>query len=546
MNTGLKKVVLQLATIIILIGFLMANIEATLSESTGARIDIFTQKEPHSGRGLNASSDAFGPDEEVIIYAFVTFNNYPETNALVAFEVDGPKNPLENVTLYDIAETNGSGFAEMRFRTGLNNLTNFGAWIAVGSVRIADSIVQDFLYFRVGWIVEIKSIKTISENHIEQTEFSKGGSVGIELTLLNIAMTEKTAVIAITLYDSSNHTVNSTEIDNFVVPANGTLVYASYFLYIPMTASSGEAVADACAYTTSISGKRVPYSPKVSRHFWIIPVHDVAVLSVVPSSSLVYIGDVLNVDVIVKNKGSEVESFNVTLYHNSSTVGILRVDSLAAGSEYTLTFHWNTSAVPEGNYTMSASAPLLYDVTPLDNTLVDGVVQVKARPPPAIKWYTLTITATAGGTTDPAPGLYNYISGATVEVKAIPGTNYTLDHWELDNISVGSVNPYLVLMDGNHTLKAIFSVTPTRPLIPEMLLLCLLIGLAVLVGICVIFALLFGLWWRRRKRKKRRSAQLNSGRVGFPKTKTCSVCGKQFNGVHTFCPYCFAFHGKDY
>jgi len=277
-----------------------------------------------------------------------------------------------------------------------------------------------------------------------------------------------------------------------------------------------------------------------------IPVHDVAVLSVVPSSSLVYIGDVLNVNVTVKNKGSVAEFFNVTLYYNSSTVGILRVDNLAAGSEYTLTFYWNTSAVSEGNYTISASAPLPGDINVSDNTLVDGFVQVKAKPPPAIKRYTLTITATAGGTTDPAPGSYTYISGATVEVKAIPGTNYTLNHWELDNISVGSVSPYLVLMDGNHTLKAIFSVAPTRLLIPEMLLLSLLIGLAVLIGVCVLFAFLFGLWWRRRKRKKRRSTQLNSPRVGFQRIKTCGACGKQFNGVHTFCPYCFTFHGKDY
>jgi ribosomal protein L32 len=80
-----------------------------------------------------------------------------------------------------------------------------------------------------------------------------------------------------------------------------------------------------------------------------------------------------------------------------------------------------------------------------------------------------------------------------------------------------------------------------------MWLLALLFGLAPLFGVCLISALLYVLWRRRRKRKRQRSTQLNSPRgVGFKKIKTCGACGKQFNGVHTFCPYCFTFHGKDY
>jgi ribosomal protein L32 len=83
--------------------------------------------------------------------------------------------------------------------------------------------------------------------------------------------------------------------------------------------------------------------------------------------------------------------------------------------------------------------------------------------------------------------------------------------------------------------------------VPEWLLLAFLFGLALLIGICLISALLYVLWRRRRKRKRQRNTQLNlPTEVGFEKTKTCGACGKQFNGVHTFCPYCFTFHGKDY
>jgi parallel beta-helix repeat protein len=80
-----------------------------------------------------------------------------------------------------------------------------------------------------------------------------------------------------------------------------------------------------------------------------------------------------------------------------------------------------------------------------------------ASPPQA---YSLTITATVGGTTDPAPGTYTYTANSSVQVTAIPEANYLFDHWELDTINVGSANPYNVLMDKDHTLKAVFSPIP--------------------------------------------------------------------------------------
>ena len=79
-------------------------------------------------------------------------------------------------------------------------------------------------------------------------------------------------------------------------------------------------------------------------------------------------------------------------------------------------------------------------------------------PPP--QTYSLTITATVGGTTNPAPETYSYTANSSVQVTAIPEANYLFDYWELDSVNVGSVNPYTVLMDINHTLKAFFSPIP--------------------------------------------------------------------------------------
>jgi hypothetical protein len=74
--------------------------------------------------------------------------------------------------------------------------------------------------------------------------------------------------------------------------------------------------------------------------------------------------------------------------------------------------------------------------------------------------YYLTIVATTGGTTFEAPGTYPYGYGTEVSVTAIAGLGYSFDHWTLDTVGVGATNPYTVLMDMNHTLKAFFKPIP--------------------------------------------------------------------------------------
>jgi outer membrane protein assembly factor BamB len=81
-------------------------------------------------------------------------------------------------------------------------------------------------------------------------------------------------------------------------------------------------------------------------------------------------------------------------------------------------------------------------------------------PPPPPPTYSLTITTTVGGTTTPAPGTYSYTASSPVQVTAIPEANYIFEYWELDSVNVGSANPYTVLMDKNHVLKAVFSPIP--------------------------------------------------------------------------------------
>ncbi|MEM4713762.1 MAG: NosD domain-containing protein, partial [Candidatus Bathyarchaeia archaeon] len=73
-------------------------------------------------------------------------------------------------------------------------------------------------------------------------------------------------------------------------------------------------------------------------------------------------------------------------------------------------------------------------------------------PPPT---YTLTITTTIGGTTDPQPGTYTYFQGQNVPVQATPNTGFSFKHWLFDS-EERTENPIAIIMNANYTLEAYF------------------------------------------------------------------------------------------
>jgi hypothetical protein len=110
-----------------------------------------------------------------------------------------------------------------------------------------------------------------------------------------------------------------------------------------------------------------------------------------------------------------------------------------------------------------------------------STVYLEPITPPAT--YTLTISTTDGGTTEPSPGSYTYPAETSVTVKAIPSSGYAFNHWELDGANVGATNPITVKMDRNHSLHAVFSAAPPRK--PSTLPILVAIGVALIIGYLV-------------------------------------------------------------
>jgi hypothetical protein len=363
-----------------------------ISESSGGKIDLFTQKEPYGGKGPNNPSDAFGPQELVILYAFVTYNDMPIQNLLVAFYVQTPSG-----TSFSLSEkTNSSGIATINFTIpwpceNISESEVFGEWYALANTVIGDKRFQDSLTFKVGWVVELISVRTIDENLTYRTNFGIEGDVGLEITLKSIAMVTKTATIAIVIQDELETPVSFYEIDDFKVQPNEKLVYLYCKLYIPKWARIGKATVLVSALTTQINAGKVPYCPFISTNFYIIPyeplpiiLHDVAVVEVVPSACSVEVGQIVNIRALIQNEGTENESFSVSAYYNGSLIETFSM-TLASHSYEVLNFTFNTAGVTPANYTISVSIPyLVHEADLTDNVLVDGIVEVKPKLPAVI------------------------------------------------------------------------------------------------------------------------------------------------------------------
>lgn len=116
------------------------------------------------------------------------------------------------------------------------------------------------------------------------------------------------------------------------------------------------------------------------------PDHDLAVTNVKPDKIKVSPGGIVKINVTVNNEGDFTESFFdvfvEVLLLGMPQMGVsppsVTVPSLANGASTTLTFTWDTTGLPDGNYTVIAKVSIVQDeIDVYDNTFVDSVVEIK-------------------------------------------------------------------------------------------------------------------------------------------------------------------------
>ena len=128
--------------------------------------------------------------------------------------------------------------------------------------------------------------------------------------------------------------------------------------------------------------KGQPIDHTVSNGYFSNAFYDIVILNVIPSSLAAFIGDFINITVVVVNNGTtRDETFNVTAFSNNSQIQTETVSALPPGEEDTLLFLWNTSNLSPGNYTLSANASIVSDEYNIaNNQLVNGIIELTNEP----------------------------------------------------------------------------------------------------------------------------------------------------------------------
>jgi len=562
MNAKLKKSAVTLTITIIFFSLTQANIRIVSSNDTARKIDMFTQKIPFNGNGINQSSDAFQPQELVILYALVSYNEYPIANNLVAFQVNNPANAFHNITVVGVSSTNQSGIAQFSFRIPwpFENPEQiiFGEWFAIATVDIAEQVVIDTLTFQVGWIIEITSITTLNAKLEIQTKYLGGDVIVFNLTVENIALTLKSATVIIDAQDAASYPILHTEMDNLVFQHGKNHVCAPS--QISTAAAIGEATISAVAYTALPKIGGIPYSPAALSTFEIVR----------PPVKQYYLTVRTNPYKItaISGEGWYSEGTNVLLaapeYVSVSTgvrykFGQWDVDGISQGlGIYEITVHMDTNHTATANYVTQCSVTFIQ--TGLDPSASRTAVTINGLPKtfselPYNLWvdngtvvtfsYSTIVSSSVSGKrfnilnvsgpdspvtvteqvtvtgnyktqyyltvrTDPPgilmiPGEGWHNQCENVTLTASPVNGYDFEYWDVDEVpqSIG-VDTVTVHMNSPHIVTVHYSVSAKVWYVPDWF--CWLLLLLLLL---VLFLLI--IWLYRRKRRKKAEEAFYSG-----------------------------------
>jgi len=209
----------------------------------------------------------------------------------------------------------------------------------------------------------------------------------------------------------------------------------------------------------------------------------------------------------------------VTAYpDNGYTLNHWLLDGANAGNSNPFTFHFNADHTLQPIFTQGSTTQ-----------------------------YTLTIQQSTGGSTSPT-GTDTQNAGTTLTVTATPNNGYTLNHWLLDGVNVGSRNPLTVAFNSNHVLQPVFTQSGLPAFSP--------LSVAGVAGVVIaLIAVAIALRGRRRKPsasspeepvkpEAKPTTPPEAVELGTSMRKNfvfCPECGEKLPNLNAkFCPFCGA------
>lgn len=179
----------------------------------GPALDVYTEDyrwpgytTRNIGEGPNAAADAFAPQEEVTLFAKLTYLRAPVQLKEVAWEIHAPNGEI----YYRQSETDMKGIANITIRMPWWE-EYFGEWWVLAKASIAEEPVNDTLTFQLGYIISVNSSKTLSP-------VNRGEEVTVQIFLKNIGDISRNVYITVTVYDDVGMPVASGGRNETVAP----------------------------------------------------------------------------------------------------------------------------------------------------------------------------------------------------------------------------------------------------------------------------------------------------------------------------------------
>jgi hypothetical protein len=235
----------------------------------GRNIDVFTQWPfPYGGQGINKTSDMFWPQKTVCLTAYVTYNLDPVQHKLVAFEVRGP---FGQVYIFS-AFTNTSGYAEVCFQLPwpcIDPETEiFGIWEVVATVDIGCEVVEDWLWFKVWWRVEITEVIP------KESEYMKTETACFDIYFKTYAEQPFWTLITMVVLDDLNVPIGTASMWVYVGGEHEWCTFLYYNItlcaYLPKHAFVGTGTVKVNALSDWPSNGGHPYCPEATATFRIL------------------------------------------------------------------------------------------------------------------------------------------------------------------------------------------------------------------------------------------------------------------------------------
>jgi len=242
----------------------------------GLSIDVYTQYPyPFGGQGGNATSDSFGPQQQVCLTALVTYNEYPVQQKLVGFEIYHQGSvPGSYYDFWREGTTGVDGKTTVCFRLPwpcddpVHKI--FGWWYVNATVEVAEKVVVDNLKFWVWWPVEVVSIEPKQTSVIQSKQ---GTTIDFEMIYRRYDAQVIPVILTATVYDELGFFIGSaylsTTVSNNPVAydVNGNPIPHDYVwdftIYIPSNAVVGKGIVYGNAFSNFPWNGGVPYCPEV-------------------------------------------------------------------------------------------------------------------------------------------------------------------------------------------------------------------------------------------------------------------------------------------